>query len=233
MATIKLGGGVTGVRGSIGGTTFSHNAGGDYIRNRTKPVNPRSPLQNARRARLAHLAKYWSNDLTPQERTDWIAYAKSTTWTNRLGDQITINGLAAFIRLNTLFGLFAPGIHAAAPTAVGHAGGVTFDFDAQSDVTNIAMAEPTGAFVDGTAGQYLCLFQGFPTEIGRIATPKGFKYIGTLTGLAAPPITYPFDIPSAYTMTAGQFVTLRAMFIDEHYRVSGPFWAHATAAPSI
>lgn len=229
---IQYGGGVVDARGSMAGNTFSRCAGGAYIRARVKPINPNAPLQHARRAQVAYLSKYWSETLTEQERTDWRAYATGTSWTNKLGQSITINGLAAFLRLNVLHRMIPSEVIEAAPTAMGHGGGVTFTFTAESDTTKIQLAEPGGAFDKDTELHNLWLFQGIPTEPGRIATPKGFKYIGRVWGSAGDPLAFPYELTSAYTMRAGQFITLRAMFHDEHYRVSGPHWAHIAAAPA-
>jgi len=232
MALVKLGGGVTDIRGSIGGTTFSRCAGGNYMRARTKPVNPRSPLQVTRRANIAHLTKYWSNKLTQQQRDDWIAYAKGTTWTNKLGESIQINGLAAFIQLNVLHLMIPSDVIPNAPTATGHGGGITLTFAAESDTTKIQLNEPGGAFDKDTELHNVWVSMGFPTEPGRIATPKGMRYIGRVWGSAAAPLTFPYELDAAYTMRAGQLITLRAMWHDEHYRTAGPFFATATAAPS-
>lgn len=229
-ATIMLGGGVTDIRGSMGGTTFSRCAGGNYIRNRTTPVNPRSPLQSERRAAVAYVTKFWSDQLNDQQRTDWRAYASATTWTNRLGQTIEINGLAAFLRVNALQRLIPSTLISEAPTAVGHAGGVSFTFAAESDTSKIQLAEPTGSFDMDTDIHTLWLFQGIPAEPGRIATPKGFKYIGRAWGSSGTPLSFPLEFDSAYTMRADQFVTVKATFQDEHYRISGPHWATDTAA---
>ena len=52
MALVQYGGGIVDARGSIGGNTFSKCAGGHYMRARTKPVNPKSALQQTRRANV-------------------------------------------------------------------------------------------------------------------------------------------------------------------------------------
>ncbi len=231
-AVVMLGGGVTDIRGSIAGTTFSRSKSGNIARSRKKPVNPRSPLQITRRANAAWLATYWSKKLTEQQRTDWRAYATGTSWTNKLGQSITIGGNAAFMRLNTFALLTDIPIIAAAPTAMGHAGGVTIGFDAESDTSKIQIALPGGAFDKDVDFHRIALFLGIPTEPGRIATPKGFKYIGLLYGNLAAPMTFPVELDSAYTMRAGQLLTIRAMFKDEFDRMSGPFWSTATAAPA-
>lgn len=231
MANILLGGGITDARGSIGGTTFSRNKGGNYIRNRTKPVNPRSPLQNARRATIAYLTRFWSNTLTEDQRTDWRAYAKGTTWTNKLAQVVEINGLAAFVRLNALRRMVGAIIWPDAPTAMGHAGGVEFTFAAESDTRKIQIDEPTGSFDPTRANSFLAVSMGLPCEPGRIAIPKGFRYIGLIVGKAAPPPDFPFELPAAYTMREGQFITCSCMFQDEWFRVAGPFFATDLAAP--
>lgn len=231
-AVILLGGGVTDIRGSMGGTVFSRNHGGNTIRNRTKPVNPRSALQSARRAQVAYLSRYWSNTMTSQERTDWRAYAAGTSWTNRLGQSIQINGLAAFLRLNAHIAIYSGTLRHAAPTAMGHAGGVTFTFAAESDTGKLQMDEPGANFDKGVLGHYANIYQGLPTEVGRLATPKGFRYVGSLYGHDSAPMTFPFELTAAYTMAEGQNVTLKLMFNDEDYRMSGPFFVTVEAAPS-
>lgn len=232
MANILLGGGVTDIRGSIGGSVFSRCAGGNYMRARMKPVNPKSGLQNTRRANTAYLTTYWSKTLTDQQRTDWRAYAAGTSWQNKLGQSISINGLAAFLRLNAFQLLIPSAVIAEAPTAMGHGGGVTFSFDAENDTSKIQLAEPGGVWDTDVDIQNAWLFMGLPAEAGRLATPKGMRYIGRIWGSSGTPLSFPYELDAAYTMQAGQLITLRMMFHDEHYRVSGPFWATATAAPS-
>lgn len=232
MANIMLGPGVTDIRGKVAGSVFSRNKAGNYVRSNKKPVNPRSTRQSLRRANMAWLTKYWSSELTEQQRADWRAYAAGTGWTNKLGQAIEINGLAAFLRLNALEMLYKAAPHAAAPLAMGHAGGVTFTFAAESDTTKIQFDEPGGAWDKDTDDHHLYIFQGLPTEPGRISIPKGFRLMADVYGDLAAPLVFPLEVASAYTMTEGQRITMRAMFTDENFRVSGPHWATDLAAPS-
>lgn len=233
MALVKLGGGVTDIRGSMAGNTFSRCAGGNYVRARTKPVNPKASMQNARRSAIAYIAKWWSDQLSEQQRTDWRAYAAATSWTNRLGEAIEINGLAAFIRLNTYQRLIPSALIEEAPTAVGHAGGVEYSFAAESDTTKLQIAEPTGSFDKDLNIHTLWFFCGIPAEPGKISIPKGFKYCGRIWGSALDPLAFPYELDAPYTMRSGQLVTVRAIFQDEHYRLSGPHWSQDLAAPSV
>lgn len=88
------------ISGSINGTTFSHNRGGAYARNRSIPSNPGTDRQDQVRTALGSLAKAWGSSLTEQQRTLWRAYGAGTTVTNRLGDSITLSGIAAYQRIN-------------------------------------------------------------------------------------------------------------------------------------
>lgn len=232
MALVQLGGGVTDIRGSIGGTTFSRGAGGNIARARKKPVNPRTLLQNARRAVIANLTKYWSGTLTEQQRTDWRAYASGTSWTNKLGQSIQINGLAAFVRLNALRVLGGLTIVAAAPTAMGHAGGVSLAFAAESDTTKLQLAEPTGAFDKDLDGHTLWIAGGIPVEAGHLSLPSKWQFIQIVEGDSITPPTFPLELTAPFTMAAGQRISIRSMFSDPENRVSGPFFAQAVAAPS-
>lgn len=233
MALVKLGGGVTDIRGSIGGTTFSRCQGGNYMRARTKPTNPRSTLQTARRANVGYLTKYWSNDLVEQDRDDWRAYAAGTTWHNKLGEAIEINGLAAFLRTNALAALQAVPAIVGPPTAMGHAGGVQFTFLAESDTSKLQVAEPTGAWVNTEATNVLFFSAGLPTEAGQLAIPKGFRHIAALPGITPGGQVWPYELDAPYTMALGQRVTMSAMFMDANFRISGPHIASVLAAAAI
>jgi len=111
MALVKYGGGVIQMAGSIAGNTFARNRSGNYVRARTKPINPNSSSsnlardpgennQNIVRATLASLANRWSQVLTSVQRTAWDLYAASVVMTNRLGETIHLSGYNHYIRSN-------------------------------------------------------------------------------------------------------------------------------------
>jgi len=233
MAVIKLGGGVTDIRGAIGGSVFSRGKGGNIIRKNAKPCNPRSNLQETRRGNMAYLSRYWSQTLTVQQRADWSAYSAGTIWTNKLGDTIEIGGNAAFLRLNSLLLIAGLALSAAAPTAMGHAGGVPITFDAESDTTNIELDEPGGAWDKDTDDDNLLLFQALPVQGGRAHGTKGFRYIGLVAGDSVAPEAFPLDVPAAYTMADGQIATVKAVHVDEHFRVASASYHSEIVAASV
>jgi hypothetical protein len=101
--------------GSIGGTTFSHNRGGMYTRNRVVPTDPSSSRQQAIRAAMGVLAPYWSLTLGEADRALWNDYAANVAMTNRLGDTVYLTGQQHFLRANIPRLQAGIGVLAAAP----------------------------------------------------------------------------------------------------------------------
>ena len=83
--------------GSVGGVVASHNKGGQYLRNRSIPVNPNSVAQQLVRATFSAAAIDWA-ELTVAQRAAWEAYAVETPVLNRLGESITVAGFNMFTR---------------------------------------------------------------------------------------------------------------------------------------
>lgn len=88
------------VSGSVNGITFSHNAGGSYMRNRSIPVNPGTDRQDVVRTSMTSISNAWKYVLTPAQRIAWRAFGANIQVKNRLGDTITLSGIAAFNRVN-------------------------------------------------------------------------------------------------------------------------------------
>lgn len=233
MALIKLGGLVTDIRGAIGGLVFGKGKGGNIARSNKKPINPQSNRQGTVRGNQAYITRHWSNALTVQQRADWNAYAAGTTWTNRLGDTIGINGNAAFGALNTLLLLASLPIRAEAPTAMGRAGGITIDFDAQNDLTILALDEPGGAFDKDLDDDVVILFAALPVEGGVARSTRGFQFIGVVEGDSVTAPTFPTVTPGNYTFQAGQKITMKAVHIDPDFRTASATFFTVIAAPSI
>lgn len=88
--------------GSIGGTVWSRNRYGAYIRNRSVPVNPNTDRQVAVRNAVRALTIAWQNVLTQAKRDSWETYAANVVWTNKLGQSVNLTGLNHYIRSNTI-----------------------------------------------------------------------------------------------------------------------------------
>lgn len=96
---IKFGSIVVGGRGKLGGQVYSHNRGGDYVRNNAVPVNPQTPEQMQSRARLAQFSQNWSA-LTQSQIEAWNAAAQNFPRNNVFGDQKFLSGKNLYTSLN-------------------------------------------------------------------------------------------------------------------------------------
>lgn len=86
--------------GSVGGTVFSHNRFGAYIRARSVPVNPNTDRQVVVRNATRSLTIAWNNTLTEAQRLAWDTYGAAVPWTNKFGDVVTLPGLNHYVRSN-------------------------------------------------------------------------------------------------------------------------------------
>lgn len=103
MAIFLPGPAIAEARGSIGGTVFSRNRHGAYMRNRVKPVNPNTERQANARLRVEQLQQHWRETLTDTERKAWEDYAKGTPTLNALGQSTILSGVNMYIRTNSLY----------------------------------------------------------------------------------------------------------------------------------
>lgn len=101
MAIIKLGGTVVGVRGTIGGVTYTANGSGPYAKSWAKPVNPKTGIQMIQRGYVAEQIQRW-RDLSDAQRSDWASYASDPAQelTNSLGESYYASGFNWFVKIN-------------------------------------------------------------------------------------------------------------------------------------
>lgn len=86
--------------GSSGGTVFSRNRFGAYIRARSVPVNPNTERQVAARNLTRNLAIAWQTELTQLQRDLWDVVADLIDWQNALGESVSLTGINWYIRTN-------------------------------------------------------------------------------------------------------------------------------------
>ena len=230
MALVKFGGGIIQASGSIAGTVHARNRFGNYIRARTKPVNPNSSWQNKVRQALAVLAAKWGG-LTPENRILWATYAQAIAMKNRLGETVYLTGFNHYIRSN-LIRLIVLGTTidvgpseltlpegdstaAVTATVAGQSMGMTFD------VNNPWCVEPTG---------FMVWFQGQP----RMATQNFFngpwrRLVATI-GVAETGAVSPETHASNFGFIAGQKISVYARICRADGRLTEPIIMSCTAA---
>lgn len=224
MALVKFGGGVVQMAGSIAGTTFARNRGGNYARARTKPINPNSPLQVIVRANLALLTVQWSSVLTAAQRTAWNLYASSVIMQNRLGESINLSGFNHFLRSNI--------VRLQAGASQVNDGPVIFE---------IPDADPTFAIVTTTATQivsqtfdtalswanedsgHLFVFQGQPQNAQRNFFGGPWRFLNSIDGAGAGPPVSPEDSAAVFSVQTGQHIWAYGRISRADGRLSAPF----------
>lgn len=98
MAKILLGPTVIGIRGTVGGITFSQNRAGPFAKSWRKPSNPRSITQRTSQNRLAYWSTQWRS-LSAANKATWDAYAAAPAQqlTDSLGQPYYASGFNWYI----------------------------------------------------------------------------------------------------------------------------------------
>lgn len=210
--------------GSIGADTYSHNRFGQYVRNRTKPVNPNTARQQGIRGALAFLTDAWSRILNQGNRDKWEAYGEGVVMKNRLGEDMTLTGFNHFLRSNTI-------VHAhIGPYTVDGPG--IFELPAQDDTLSITASAAAGqitlTFNDAMAWAnealgYMSIFQGKPQNAQRNFFGGPWRYIGFFAGQADGAPASPLPVNVSWAMTQGQRQWIYCRIHRADGRLSAPF----------
>lgn len=99
MAKVKFSALISEMRNKLNGSVFARNRGGNYLRTKVTPINPKSLAQVLVRARLAGFAQAWRS-LSEAQRGAWNAAVSQWTTTDVFGDVQTPTGNTLFSRLN-------------------------------------------------------------------------------------------------------------------------------------
>jgi len=101
MAIIKIGAPLSGVRGTIGGVTYSANKAGPYAKTWTPPSNPKTVNQSLQRGFVSRQPLNWAgmSDALREDWDDWAALAAQEL-ENSLGEAYYASGFNWFTKLN-------------------------------------------------------------------------------------------------------------------------------------
>lgn len=101
MAKIKLSSiGITNISGKAGGSVYSRNRGGSYVKNFVMPSNTITDTRQAVRAIFGVISGLWRN-LTSGQRQSFTDQAPFYPVTDVFGDSKVLSGNALFQKLNT------------------------------------------------------------------------------------------------------------------------------------
>jgi hypothetical protein len=224
MALVKFGGGITEMRGSIGGSVFSRNRSGATVRARTTPVNPKTALQSAIRAIISFVSQSWRTATTAAQKAGWAVYAANVPAKNKLGEVISLSGFNQYVKSNVA-------AQNAGLTAILSAPSV-FTLPGEDSTLAAVISEgsqeiavtfdATREWVDeDNAG--LLIYMGMPQDDSIEFFDGPWRYAGIISGDGtAPPVTGD-AVAVPFPVVADQKVFVQARIIRADGRLSDTF----------
>jgi len=231
MALVKYGGGIIGMSGSIAGNTHARNRFGNYVRARTKPVNPKTANQVLVRAIMANLTTRWSQTLSAAQRAAWNLYGSSVSMKNKLGEAVFLTGFNHYIRSNHWFARMGRTLVDDGPT--------TFELPAMDPTMSIAISEATQqvtmTFDDAQAwcsedDAMLVILQGDPQNPQINFFDGPWRGRSAKVGASGVPVTSPLDYASITVCTELQHVWAKFRILRADGRLSEAFTANCFCA---
>lgn len=227
MAVIRMGGGVAAASGSVGGTVFSRNRSGPYMRNRSMPINPGSEFQQNVRFAVALLASRWVETLTPAQRAAWEAYALNVPLTGPLGDPRNVGGIGMYIRSNAprvAFPYLTPTVIDDAPT-IFDLGTFTQPVigvaDAAADTVSVGYTNTDEWANESGSGMYFYLSRPNNPSINYFKGP--YRWCGYVAGDDAVPPVGPIALDAPFPFEVGHKLFLRVNVTRVDGRLASSF----------
>lgn len=217
--------------GSVASLTFSHNRGGQYIRQRSVPTDPGSAFQVAVRNFTAQLAARWVNELTESQRAAWDTYAENVLLPDTLGEPRNPGGLAMYNRSNV------PRLQAGlariddAPTIFNLADLTTPTVDsitAASDEADITF-EPLDPWANETGGALL-IFASRPQNPSINFFKGPYRFAHAVLGDDTTPPTSPATVSLPFPVAIGNRVFFQVRATTADGRLSAPIRFRGLAA---
>lgn len=224
MALAKYGAGIIQLSGSIAGNTFARNRFGNYVRARTKPINPNTAGQQVVRAILAELTTRWAQTLTALQRTAWNLYASNVAMTNRLGEVVHLTGYNHYIRSNS------GRLRVGAPVV--DDGPIIFELPAQDPIFAVTASEATQQLsfaYDSTMDwadeddAYILFEQGQPQNPQRNFFGGPWRHCAQVEGVNGAPPASPKVAAAVFAVAEGQRIWSYARISRADGRLSMPF----------
>lgn len=209
MALIKYSALVQEARNKLNGSVLSKNRYGNYVRNKTTPVNPQTASQQNNRALLSAVSQAWGG-LTASARQSFADLAENHPLTNIFGDRITLDGKAMFSKLAMNLGKIGLGFPTTAPVFVA----VPF-VEATGATASVASGLEIDLSVATVPAGFTMVVEATPALPATINFVKNrFRSIGTATAAASVA-----DVTSAYNAKFGSLVAGDVSKVV-HFRIS-------------
>lgn len=226
MALVRYGGGIIQISGSIAGNTFARNRYGNYVRARTKPINPTSTRQQLIRNAIGELTARWGQVVTALQRAAWALYASNVAMKNKLGEVVYLSGFNHYIRSNSIRVMLGFTIIDAGPTI--------FELPPKDSAYAITASEATqqitNTFDNGLDwctedNAYIIFFQGRPQNPQRDFFAGPWRQFGWVIGIDPGGCATPDISAVAFGIAELQHLWTYARISRVDGRLSEPFRA--------
>lgn len=211
-----MGGGAA--SGRVGALVASHNSGGQYMRARTTPTNPRTDQQQGVRNALSTLSNRFATVLTDPQREGWKTQGLLGSFRNRLGDSITLSAIAAYLRANAARLQAGDGpVDDAPPVFVDTP--LTLPVATLTAPSTISLAFDNTDDWAGQADGHLYIYASRPQNPAVNFFNGPYRLLGAVDGITPTPPTSPasfsYDPVLFGALTAGQVVFFRYRAVSE------------------
>lgn len=227
MAKFTPGPTIGSISGSIGGTTYSRNRYGAYIRTRAIPITSTTSYALDAKARMTTASQAWQA-LTDAQRLAWQMWAAANPITDSLGQSQALSGQAAYVGISCRLQNSGDTVLDVPPIAPAPAPLATITLTG-----DIGIGTSTLAFTDTPLGAGLKLwFQAAVTNSQGIYFVKPLTRLVSISAAAlASPYDYEADVNARLgTLTVGQKITVFASVLDS---ATGLLSAPLTASVAI
>lgn len=194
FAKVKYGEMIADMRGKINGTVHSKNRFGQYMRNKTSPVNPQTTAQSGVRNSFATFAQGWRS-LTQVQRDAWSSAAADFTRNNVFGDNVKMTGANLYMSLNRNIATAGGVAITSPPLPAAVTGMLTLSGDPDISDDSILMTYTPAIPADGT----VLVFATAPQSAGVSFVKNKYRFIEAIVTADASP----YDISTAYEAKFG------------------------------
>lgn len=203
--------------GALADSVFSRNAYGPYVRARTFPTYPASPLQQQRAATMATVSQRWLNVLTQAQRDAWAVWAKHSPRTNALGFLYYLSGQQAYVAHAVFRTVAGVRFIDTVPSAYGTTW-VTLPTIALSvALQKVSITATPSDPWNGSAPGRLVIYMSPDRPPQTRTYHEGFRYLGRILGSGS---------ASAVFNTVWPIYTARAYFFE--FRAVAPDYTQST-----
>lgn len=236
MAIITVGAPLSGIRGTVGGITYSANKSGPYAKQWAPSTTPNTPTQTIEQGFLGSMPQLW-RALTPVQQAAWDTFAAlaAQELTNSLGQAYYISGFGWFCKCNVRLLRVGRATIVPVPTQARPAAPTIDDFrvcvaGTESDLCTCGVAtsssddgvhDASKAFDNNLSSTWITAFgvtaAWIRYDLCDVANVKHYRIHPIATALNASPADWTFEVFSGAAWQVIHTVTGEAGWADQWY----------------